>query len=92
VSAFRDALADLAASDPHRHAERLEELAYLVNVLIAAGEAKSQFGAIELVIEACAAALQHLAKRGSLARLGADKLFRIGWQLRKARSPDSKAR
>jgi hypothetical protein len=94
---FRTALASLHDSDPKRYAERVEELAYLANVLVAGhvvdGRAVRPFEAVVIVAEVCNLGLEHLATMGHakesvaeraltlLSREGADKAFRVGWWL-----------
>jgi hypothetical protein len=75
-----------AEHDAPLYSARLAELVYLANVLLAGADASKRIGslydAVSLAIETCGAALEHLGDRGSLERLEADKLFRIGWWLR----------
>jgi hypothetical protein len=91
---FRAGLSRVEQSDFAVHARRMDELAYLANVLIAGasrgGRAYRPVEAVEVVIETCTAGLAHLLGRpptaesaaDTLARHGADRLFRIGWRLR----------
>jgi hypothetical protein len=91
---FRAGLARLADRDPDAHAQRMDELAYLANVLIA-GASREQRAyrpveAVEAVIETCSAGLAHLlggppgeeSAADALARHRADRLFLAGWRLR----------
>ena len=94
LDVFRAALARLAELDPAAHTQRMDELAYLANVLIAGascGErAYRPVEAVEGVIETCTAGLAHLlggppgeeAAVEALARHRADRLFLAGWRLR----------
>lgn len=93
---FRTALLRLAERDPAAHARRMEELAYLANVLVAGadrdGRAWRPVEAAQEVVAVCAVGLAHLlgaeptpdAAADALARHGADRLFRLGWRLRAA--------
>jgi hypothetical protein len=94
---FVAAMNELAERDGAAHARRLDELAYLVNVLIAGeskdGRALRPIEAVERAVGACAAGLAYaVAHRSSrkksdpvevLAKVGADRLFRIGWYARR---------
>ena len=94
LDVLRAALAWLADRDPDAHAQRMDELAYLANVLIAGASSGARayrpVEAVEEVIETCTAGLAHLlggppseeAAVDSLARHRADRLFLAGWQLR----------
>jgi hypothetical protein len=84
---FRRALATL---DPTLYAKRADELAFLCNVLVAARGTRPVDAIIE-VAAVCDIGLAHLAREVDsasevLAAHGADKIFRIGWYLRSARS------
>jgi hypothetical protein len=89
---FRAAMRELGERDAATYARRLEELGYLVNVLMAGGgkggRPLSPFEAVEAAVTACDTGLEHALaamkkKRSSagsvLATLAADQLFRIGW-------------
>jgi hypothetical protein len=92
---FRAALASLHERHPKLHAQRLEELAYLTNVLVAGcsvdGRRFRPFEAVVAVAAVCNLGLERLvdsrrdhAKLSErsvtvLAREGADKAFRVGW-------------
>jgi hypothetical protein len=92
--AFRDAVQALAERDPTLHARRLEELAYLANVLLAGatldGRRYRSLEAAEAVMAICNLGLQHVlgapGPEGSEAALeivirqSAPQLFRVGWQ------------
>lgn len=88
-SRFRDALTRLSESDPERHRERTEELAYLVNVVTVGcaidGRRPRPWEAAQLVLDACDRGLDALAHAAGdepdavVARFGADALFRAGW-------------
>jgi len=94
LDVLRAALAGLADRDPDAHARRMDELAYLANVLIAGASpgarAYRPVEAVEAVIETCTAGLAHLlggppseeAAALALARHRADRLFLAGWRLR----------
>jgi len=85
------------ASDPQVHAERLEQLAYLSNVLLSGcayrGRSLRVVEAARLAMAVCEVGLEHVArsmpgKRGgdarasaAWARHGAVKAFRVGWHL-----------
>jgi hypothetical protein len=87
---LRDALADLCARDPLRHARCLQELGYLANVLLAAhtvdGRPPRPAEAADLALSTCTRGLARLlaAAPGAdatelLADHGPVKLFRAGW-------------
>jgi Family of unknown function (DUF6178) len=91
---FRRALEEVAAEDPKAYGEVLEELAYLVNVLVAGspfrGRAFRPSEAAEAVVAVCSVGLAHLvtakterARTKSAANLlrsdGAVRAFRLGW-------------
>jgi hypothetical protein len=89
---FVAAMNELAERDGAVHARRLDELAFLVNVLIAGepkeGRALRPIEAVERAVGACAAGLAHVlgtSKRKKtdpvaiLVKTSADRLFRIGW-------------
>lgn len=91
ISHFVAALNDLAERDPALHGRRLDELAFLVNVLIAGeskdGRALRPIEAVERAVGACAAGLAHVVSANKrkkadpadvLAKVSADRLFRIG--------------
>ena len=94
LDVFRAALAHLAERDPDAHAQRMDELAYLANVLIAGASSGARayrpVEAVEAVIEICTAGLAHLlggppgeqAAAEALASHRADRLFLAGWKLR----------
>jgi len=94
LDVLRAALVRLADRDPDAHAQRMDELAYLANVLIAGASngarAYRPVEAVEAVIETCTAGLAHLlggppgeeAAARTLARHRADRLFLAGWRLR----------
>jgi hypothetical protein len=85
------ALGELAARDPDRHGERLRELGFLANVLLAGagsgGERLRPVDAAQAALATCSLGLEHaLAASPSgaaerLERLSCDVLFRIGWRL-----------
>lgn len=91
---FRAALLRLEERDPAVHARRMEELAYLANVLVA-GDRRGERAwrpveAVQEVVAICTTGLEHAlggaaapdAAADALARHGADRLFRLGWRLR----------
>ena len=94
LDVLRAALARLAELDPAAHAQRMDELAYLANVLIAGASrgarAYRPVEAVEAVIETCTAGLAHLlggppgeeSAVDALARYRGDRLFLAGWRLR----------
>lgn len=94
---FRDAVRALADRDPVRHAQRLAELAFLANVLVA-GAAAGERGfrpaeAAQGAVAACELGLAHLVAGGEdaaaiVAREGAEVLFRLGWRLLHERTGD----
>jgi hypothetical protein len=95
---FDRALVELATTAPAAHAERLEELAFLANVLISGTSADRTLravDAIEQVVAVCERGLARLLIDGpsdaeaarTLQETGADKLFRIGWNLIARDSP-----
>lgn len=84
------AMRRLAARPAGDHARRMEELAFLANVLTAGcsieGRAMRPAEAARAAVAVCDLGLDHLVEReaktvdGALAE-GADKLFRVGWRL-----------
>lgn len=94
LSSFSRALGALHAEAPGVHAERLEELAFVANVLIAYERTDRRLApmrAIELATAHCERGLAHLLNGSSsledavrvLRDTAVDKLFRIGWHLAK---------
>ncbi len=87
---FEEAMGALRDSDPHRFSERVEELGYLVNVVMSGGEHEGRrprpMEAVETVLTTCEAGLRSQlkakpAKREALAvlkEISADRLFRYG--------------
>ena len=90
------ALIALAARDPHRHGERLGELGYLANVLMAGtgsgGGRMRPLDAAEATLATCSLGLERAVGDGregctdealaaQLERLGCDVLFRVGSRL-----------
>lgn len=98
---FEQAMADLREAEPQRFFERVEELGYLINVLVAGGEHEGRrprpVEALETVLRACEAGLKarlpSKAKRdrvqAALAQTSADLLFRRGFSASSA--PTSRA-
>jgi Family of unknown function (DUF6178) len=88
---LREALVSLSQSNPSRFAERLEELAFLVNVVVAGCRLEDRqlraTEAADIVLGLCEVGLEHLliTEVDSVQRAvedhGVDKLFRIGWHL-----------
>jgi hypothetical protein len=88
---FEEAMADLREAQPPRFFERVEELGYLINVLVAGGAHEGRrprpVEALETVLRACEAGLKTLLpakpKReralAVLAETSADLLFRRGF-------------
>ncbi|MBK8936281.1 MAG: hypothetical protein IPM79_01145 [Polyangiaceae bacterium] len=86
----REALVALSMSAPKQHAERLEELAFLVNVLVAGhsveGRPPTPAEAVELALAGCAAglsrvqAVRRVEPAAVLAETSAERLFRLGWE------------
>ncbi len=81
AAAFREALGQLS---PEVRDQRLAELVYLANVLVASGRGYDPLSASQAVFEACAAGL-HSCSQGAdpvatLTRHGADQLFVLGWR------------
>jgi hypothetical protein len=92
---FRGAMIALSQRSPEKHAARMAELAYLANVLSSGasldGRRYLPLEAATTAVDVCAEGLEYLVARGRLrekepveilSRIGADKLFRIGWRLR----------
>ncbi|HEX2660201.1 MAG TPA: hypothetical protein VHU40_18085, partial [Polyangia bacterium] len=83
------ALADLAGRDPARHADRVRELGYLANTLMAGagtrGERLRPLTAAQGALATCSLGFEHARPETSganqLDRLGCDVLFRVGWRL-----------
>jgi hypothetical protein len=94
---FREAMRDLRQRNPELHNLRMQELAYLANVLISgcpyAGRRLRLSEAAGTVVCVCGLGLEFLCglnetteearmnAAGILHRHGADKLFRVGWHL-----------
>jgi hypothetical protein len=96
ASLLGQALLELIAKQPELQTRRLEELAYLANVLVAGcsfrGRAFRPIEAAEAAMAGCNLGLERMVSKASakapspraveiLAREGADRLFRRGWQL-----------
>lgn len=84
-SLLRDALLSLREVDPAAYADRLEELAFLLNTVIAGcgiDDRRLRPGEATLVVLAVAEiGLAHLGDPNAIGDHGVDKLFRIGWHL-----------
>jgi len=90
---FVPGLRDLCAQAPDLHDQRMEELAYLTNVLAAGcafeGRSLRPLEAAHATVATCNLGIEHLLKDGSghatastvLRHEGVDKLFRLGWRL-----------
>jgi hypothetical protein len=84
---LHDALRELWLRDPRVHEERVSELAFLTNVLIAgcsfAGRSFRPLHAALAVMAVCNLGFEHVQVQdsGLLAKKGADLLFRVGWHL-----------
>jgi Family of unknown function (DUF6178) len=85
---FRDAMRELARTDPAAYGSRLEELGYLVNVLLVGtsrdGRVLRPAEAAEQAVTTCNLGLVQVCKSQEeavaiLARTAADQLFRIGF-------------
>jgi hypothetical protein len=86
---FREAIAEIRQAAPDVYAERLAEIGYLANVLIAGcavdGRAMRPLEAAEVTVAVCNAGLQHVLAAAPeravswLRKEGAVKPFRIGW-------------
>lgn len=83
--AFQSALRRLAAADPTAHAQRLDELAFLVNVLLADARARGRslgpLDATEAVVAICSLGLERAGAAERSASFAADRCFRIGLRL-----------
>lgn len=101
VVAFREAMHALYAHDPRRHAEQLARLAYLANVLTAAGRPGDDpydlLGASKDALAIAARGFEHSCTTPTsdddapwrrLQELGVDALFRVGWRLRRSSGPE----
>jgi hypothetical protein len=83
------ALVDLAGRAPDRHTERIRELGYLANTLLAGVGARGArlrpLDAAQATLAACGLGLEHARPYSRAAkeidRLSCDVLFRIGWRL-----------
>lgn len=88
AASLREALVELASTDPSLHSRRLEELAFLANVLCAGaeidGRAYRPFEAAAAVVTIAGEGAEHLGGASSrvLQAESSVKLFRIGWRLR----------
>jgi hypothetical protein len=89
---FEDAMSDLRERDPVLFSQRVEELGYLVNVVMAGGEHEGRqprsMEALELVLKTCEAGLRSQFRTKTVKRdqalsvlrqTAADKLFRRGF-------------
>jgi hypothetical protein len=82
-------LVDLAGREADRHAERMRELGYLANTLLAGAGARGErlrpLDAAQATLATCSLGLERALPLGSAARqierLSCDVLFRIGWRL-----------
>jgi hypothetical protein len=94
---FEDAMSALREADPRVFSERVEELGYLVNVLVAGGEHEGRpprpVEALETVLQTCEAGLRSHFKSKTvrpeqaleaLRRTPADVLFRQGFVTRES--------
>jgi hypothetical protein len=84
---LKTALSSLSTRSPELHAERMQELGYLANVLVAASDrALRPFQAAEAALAVCELGLAQLgvARRAAadelVERLHADQLFLVGWR------------
>lgn len=75
---FAAAMRALREKSPKLYAERLRELAYLGNVLLAAGEAARPIDAFNRALEVCSRGLELDGR--SLECVSADHCFKLGWQ------------
>jgi hypothetical protein len=85
------AMLELREQDPTRHGERMQELAFLANVLGAgcafAGRSMRPVETVNACVATCSLGLEMLGGNtpedlaSLLRREGADKLFRIGWRV-----------
>jgi hypothetical protein len=94
-SAFRDALAALLERDPAKHAQRMAELGYLANVMVAGadgggGRTFRPAEAAAAVVATCAIGMALLAGDpvDVVEREPADTLFRLGWRILHERTGD----
>ena len=94
---FRNAMTELSVRDPALYARRLDELAFVVNVLSAGsrkeGRAYRPVEAVEDAVEACNVGLQtartsrpRTSAVDLLTTLSVDRLFRIGWRVKQSAS------
>jgi len=91
-TAYKTYLTSLGTSDPESYEIRMEELAYLANVLMAGSSTKGrryrQIEALEKAVEVCNTGLEYLLagkdrKPEQSYDSSAVKLFMIGWKLSK---------
>jgi hypothetical protein len=75
---FVTALQALRRERPELFAQRMSEVAYLCNVLVAAKRTLRPADALSEVVAACSRGLER--DGGSLVELGADHFFKAGWQ------------
>jgi hypothetical protein len=83
------ALVELAGRHADRHAERMRELGYLANTLLAGvgarGERLRPLDAAQATLATCSLGLEQAGPESSasrqIERLSCDVLFRIGWRL-----------
>jgi len=90
--AFQRAVRSL---DPALHTERMDELSFLVNVLLsdakARGRALRPIEAAEAVTALCNLGLEAAGGEGEVRRIGAERLFRIGLRVLEVEIPPKKS-
>jgi hypothetical protein len=88
-SLFSDAMVALQRESPATHDRRLEELAYVTQVLVAGcafeGRAMRPLEAARAAMATVSLGIDHMRKRANpvtlLGQASVDKLFRMGWRL-----------
>jgi hypothetical protein len=90
--AFQRAVREL---EPELHAERMDELSFLVNVLLSDARARGRtlrpIDAAEAVTALCNLGLEAAGGEGEVTRVGAERLFRIGLRALEVEIPPKKS-
>jgi hypothetical protein len=93
--AFQRAVREIAEHDPALHAERMDELSFLVNVLLSDARARGRslrpIEAARAVTAICSLGLEAAAAPDAAARVGAERLFRIGLRVLEVEAPAKKS-
>jgi hypothetical protein len=92
--AFQRAVRELGESDPTLHAERMDELSFLVNVLLSDARARGvslrPIEAARAVTAVCNLGMEAAGAPDAAARLGAERLFLVGLRVLEVEVPEKK--